>query len=335
MYIASRRQLQSQKPIISRKNTIPRTVLGDISNVRITEQIGKKLDKKTQQFVGRPAIETVPMTDLDKADIGQPLLCPEYATSIYNYYSEVESKFCPNPEYMTFQKEINKKMRAVLIDWLVDVHYKFKLQPETFYLTVNYIDRFLEKEQIERKKLQLVGVTAMLIASKYEEIYFPEIRDFVYITDKSYSKDEIKRMEGHMCNVLGFDLTIATLFRFLTRYLKAAHQSEEYESVVKFIAERTQQEYSLLKYLPSKLAAACVYLANKYERLDEWNSTLVEYTHYTAEDVKECAEEIEECIKKGSTNLNAVWRKYTRSIRHKASYIVYEYLHLPPPIVPK
>lgn len=82
-------------------------------------------------------------------------------------------------------------MRAILIDWLVEVHLKFKLVPETLYLTVNLIDRYLEKEQVNRQKLQLVGVTSMMIASKYEEIYPPIIKDFVYITDNAYTKEEI------------------------------------------------------------------------------------------------------------------------------------------------
>lgn len=86
-------------------------------------------------------------------------------------------------------------MRAILIDWLIEVHLKFKLLPETLFLTINLIDRYLEKTVIPRTKLQLVGVTSMLISSKYEEIYAPEVRDFVYITDKAYSKEEILAME--------------------------------------------------------------------------------------------------------------------------------------------
>ena len=103
---------------------------------------------------------------------------------------------------MEKQTDVNEKMRAILIDWLVEVHLKFKLMVETLYLTVNLIDRFLEKEQITRNKLQLVGVTAMFIASKYEEIYAPECRDFVYISDKAYTRDEILRMEGLMLSCL-------------------------------------------------------------------------------------------------------------------------------------
>ena len=89
---------------------------------------------------------------------------------------------------MANQKEINDKMRAILVDWLIEVHSKFKLQKETLFITINIIDRFLEKTVVSKSRLQLVGVTALLIASKYEEIYPPELKDFVYITDRAYSK---------------------------------------------------------------------------------------------------------------------------------------------------
>ena len=82
-------------------------------------------------------------------------------------------------------------MRTVLVDWLIEVHLKFKLLPETLYLTVNLIDRDLALESVSRKRLQLVGVTAMLIASKYEEIYPPEIKDFVFVTDQAYNRDDV------------------------------------------------------------------------------------------------------------------------------------------------
>lgn len=87
-------------------------------------------------------------------------------------------------------------MRAILVDWIIEVHLKFKLMPETLFITVSLIDRFLERVQIKRHNLQLVGVTAMLIASKYEEIYAPEVNDFVYITDNAYTKQQIFEMEN-------------------------------------------------------------------------------------------------------------------------------------------
>lgn len=110
----------------------------------------------------------------------------EYARDVSNHMLKTEEQNSAKIGYMNKQSDINEKMRAILVDWLIEVHYKFKLLPETLFLTINLIDRFLDKEVIHRTKLQLVGVTAMLIASKYEEIYAPEVKDFVYITDKAY-----------------------------------------------------------------------------------------------------------------------------------------------------
>ena len=107
---------------------------------------------------------------------------------------------------MEKQDDINDKMRSILIDWLIEVHLKFKLVPESLYLTVNLIDRYLEKEQVNRQKLQLVGVTAMLIACKYEEIYPPIVKDFVYITNNAYTKEEILEMERKMLQALDFNI---------------------------------------------------------------------------------------------------------------------------------
>ena len=121
--------------------------------------------------------------NLSRVDV---LNVPEYAEEIFNNEKVKGNQVLPNCSYMTFQTDINEKMRRILIDWLLKVHSKFKLLPETFYLTVNIIDRYLSKETISRKVLQLIGVTAMHISWKYEEIYPPEANDFVYITDNAY-----------------------------------------------------------------------------------------------------------------------------------------------------
>mmetsp|Transcript_32763 Transcript_32763/g.31990 ORF Transcript_32763/g.31990 Transcript_32763/m.31990 type:complete len:122 (+) Transcript_32763:403-768(+) len=108
--------------------------------------------------------------------------------------------------YMKNQRDISESMRAILVDWLVDVHRKFKLLPETLFLTVNIIDRFLSKRQIDRSKLQLVGITSLLISTKYEEIYPPTIKDFVYICDNTYAREEIILMEQQILFDLDFDI---------------------------------------------------------------------------------------------------------------------------------
>jgi hypothetical protein len=98
------------------------------------------------------------------------------------------------PDYMSSQGDINEKMRAILIDWLIEVHHKFELMDETLFLTVNIVDRFLEKQVVPRKKLQLVGVTAMLLACKYEEVAVPVVEDLVLISDRAYTKGQILEM---------------------------------------------------------------------------------------------------------------------------------------------
>ena len=72
---------------------------------------------------------------------------------------------------------------------------EYKLQTETLYLAVNFIDRFLSLMSVQRAKLQLVGTAAMFIASKFEEIYPPDVTEFVYITDDTYTKRQVLRME--------------------------------------------------------------------------------------------------------------------------------------------
>lgn len=160
------------------------------------------------------------MIEEDLKTCGDPLECSEYVVEIFQHMKRTELEFIARPGYMKNQSDINEKMRAILIDWLIEVHLKFKLYPETLYLTVNLIDRYLEKEEVMRQHLQLVGVTAMLIASKYEEIYAPEVRDFVYITDKAYTKEEILKMEYKILTTLNFNTTTSSSYRFLERIYK-------------------------------------------------------------------------------------------------------------------
>ena len=157
---------------------------------------------------------------------------------------------------MENQTHINERMRAILVDWLVEAHLKFKLVPETLYLTVNLIDRYLERKEVERPKLQLIGVTCLLIASKYEEIYPPELRDLVYVCDRAYSGNEIIDMEEKILKALEYQITIPSAHAFLVRYLKAAHADKKIVQLACFVLDGTLQSYNLLHYLPSQLAAA-------------------------------------------------------------------------------
>lgn len=182
------------------------------------------------------------------------------------------------------------------------MHLKFKMVPETLYLTVNVIDRYLETKQVRRSKLQLLGVSALLVAAKYEEIYPPEIRDLVYITDRAYNKHEILEMESSIINTLQYNLTVPTVHSFLCRYLKAAHADRTMVQLSCYLAERTLQEYSMLKHNSSVVAATAVLVARKSLNRHPWSPTLVKYTQYDECDLAACLDDMQRYMSEAETS---------------------------------
>jgi hypothetical protein len=129
--------------------------------------------------------------NIDERDSDDPLCVTSYVQDMYQHFRIKEPMTSVRPAYMENQPHINERMRSILVDWLVEVHLKFKLVPETLYLTIHLVDRYLQIKDVSRPKLQLVGVTSLLIASKYEEIYPPELRDLVHICDRAYTRTEV------------------------------------------------------------------------------------------------------------------------------------------------
>jgi len=211
---------------------------------------------------------------------------------------------------MATQPHINEKMRAILIDWLVEVHLKFKLVPETLYLTVNVIDRYLKVAMVERSNLQLVGVSALLLASKYEEIYPPELKDLVYITDKAYTQEQILVMEEQMVKALSYNMTISSIHLFMMRYLKAGHADRRMVWLASYVCERMLQEYSMLSHKPSIVASCAVYIARKNLNRNAWSPTLVHYTQYEVSELRPCLEDMATVLLSNRNSLNAVKKKY-------------------------
>ena len=210
------------------------------------------------------------------------------------------------------QNDINEKMRGILIDWLIDVHLKFKLVPETLYLTVNLIDRYLSQEPIPRQRLQLVGVSAMLIASKYEEIYPPEVKDFEYVTDKAYSREEILSMEGKMLHSFSFNLTTTSSFRFFERFARVSGFDDRDFNLARYLLELALVEFKMIRYLPSNLACSAIYLVNKLEKREGWPEVMVRHTKYAENQLRACARDL--CLllqNAGKSNLQAVKRKFS------------------------
>ena len=237
----------------------------------------------------------------------------EYFDDICTELLKNEDKYLVDPQYMLKQTDINHRMRAILIDWLIDVHLKYKLVPQTMYICVNLIDRYLSKNEINRVKLQLVGVTAMFIACKYEEIYPPELKDFVYITDGAYVKEDVLNMEYKMLKDLNFNVTFPTQWSIFEIYKKKLDLNEKTFKLAWFLMELCLMDIKVLKFKMSVLAASAILLASRI--LGVYRSNWLGKTIGIEEkSLEECCKEIYDFNIYNSThNLQAIRRKFSSS----------------------
>jgi len=180
----------------------------------------------------------------------------------------------PNAHYMDNQTEIQWSMRAVLMDWLVQVHNRFGLLPETLFLTVNYIDRFLSQKIVSIGKLQLVGATAILVASKYEEINCPSLGEIVYMVDNGYTAEEVLKAERFMLSMLSFELGWPGPMSFLRRVSKADDYDLETRTLAKYFLELTIMDERFVASPPSFLAAGAHCLSRLILKKGDWVRSL-------------------------------------------------------------
>uniref|UniRef100_A0A453HEI7 Cyclin-like domain-containing protein n=1 Tax=Aegilops tauschii subsp. strangulata TaxID=200361 RepID=A0A453HEI7_AEGTS len=225
-----------------------------------------KPKKRSVSSLSLPAPKPAP----DAVDeTGDPQLCAPYASDIYSYLRsmEVQAKRRPAADYIErVQVDVTPNMRGILVDWLVEVAEEYKLVSDTLYLTVSYIDRFLSANSLNRQKLQLLGVSAMLIASKYEEISPPNVEDFCYITDNTYMKQELVKMERDILNNLKFEMGNPTAKTFLRMFIKSGQEDKKYPSLLlefmgSYLTELSLLDYGCVRFLPSAVAASAVFVA--------------------------------------------------------------------------
>ncbi|GJQ12220.1 hypothetical protein GpartN1_g4011.t1 [Galdieria partita] len=216
----------------------------------------------------------------------------EYKEDVFRVLLNCEKRCLPEGSYVddmkTTQPEISPNMRAILMDWLVEVAEEYKLSNETLHLACNYIDRFLSRCSVSKKNLQLLGVVCLLVASKYEEKYPPHVDEFVYITDNTYTKEEVLSMEVLVMKVLKFSFTAASSYQFASIFGSWGNLSEVVKSTSFFLCDLSLVDFSLVKYLPSDIAAAAVCLARLSCNECLWDDMLAELTRKRKEDILPC-----------------------------------------------
>lgn len=199
--------------------------------------------------------------DLDTEDLDDPLMVAEYVVEIFDYLKDLEMETQPNPDYIEHQPDLEWKMRGILVDWLIEVHTRFRLLPETLFLAVNIIDRFLSAEVVALDRLQLVGVTAMFIASKYEEILSPHVANFSHVADETFSDKEILDAERHILATLEYNMSYPNPMNFLRRISKADNYEIQARTLAKYLLEISLLDHRFLAYPQSHVSAAAMYLA--------------------------------------------------------------------------
>lgn len=171
---------------------------------------------------------------------------------------------------MEIQRDLAWKMRGILIDWLIQVHSRFRLLPETLFLCVNIIDRFLSRRVVSLAKLQLVGITCMFIAAKVEEIVAPSVKNFLHCADSSYTDTEILQAEKYVLKSIEWNLSYPNPIHFLRRISKADEYNVNVRTLGKYFVEIQCLEWRLIAAPPSLLAASAIWLARIVLGYADW-----------------------------------------------------------------
>lgn len=250
---------------------------------------------------------------------------PEYTADYYRTLHRQMPSSRPDERYMERQPHIHAGMRAILIDWLIDVHRQFKMRTETLYLAISFIDRYLSKSEVERCRLQLVGVAAMFIAAKFEEIHPPELKDFVYICASAYTKENVIAMEARMLSLLNWGACAPTASHFLPKFSKANGSNEAQEHFVQYLVELAFVEYDMIGLEPQHLVAAATLLTNRlYQRRPVWPARMADATGYTEASLLDAADRLQRVLdnatrQRDQGQLKAVWSKFAQPRRSGVS----------------
>ena len=292
-----------------------------------------------------------PKNNIEKADPDD--LIPKYFTTssindvqipkdylnIIYYNLLIEEKenrkyFKAEYNYMNNQKEINEQMRSILIDWIIDVHGKFGFCDETLYMTVSIIDRYSSLKKITRNEYQCLGITALMISCKHEEINVPKVEDFIYITDNAYNKEEVFNMEIDILDKLNYNLLYPSPIKFY-EYLSLHFGFDKQKHYLgKYLMETFLLDLPYIKFKSSTISCACVYVVMKFFKMKNYKESYAKkwymiegkqgYELDSGCGVKDCAQELCNYMDNiNSTNYLSCQKKYAADEYFNISKLIF------------
>ncbi|OXA59694.1 G2/mitotic-specific cyclin-B3 [Folsomia candida] len=261
------------------------------------------------------------VVDFDAETVKDQYQVGLYAEEIFAYYKRRENRFHVK-KYLDEQTELNRNMRSILVDWMVEVQESFELNHETMYLGVKIVDLFLSKTIVKREQLQLVGTTALYIAAKYDERCPPAIDDFCYICDDAYPTKEIIKMEMIILRSLNYDIGFPLSYRFVRRYSRCAKLDMDTLTLARYILEMSLMEYDFIDVKDSMLAASALLLALVMKKVKApWSKTLEYYSGYNKEDLFDLTHRLHEYLTNVPSHLKTIRSKYSHKVFYEAAKV--------------
>lgn len=205
---------------------------------------------------------TISGRDVAPRAVGQPDFT-EYDEDIWRHHKQLEAKMIPSAQYMKHQRELNWTMRAMLVEWIVQVHQRFDLRPETLFLGVNYVDRFLSRRVVSPDRLLLLGAASVLIAVKYEEGEPIPLSSIDRITSRRYGVEMIERAERMILTTLQFELGWPGPLPFLRRTLLTDGDDDRVRALAEYFLEVSLMDRRFVSDLPSRTAAVSHFIARR------------------------------------------------------------------------
>ena len=322
------------KNIIKKNNKtidkkVSKLMIKSFQNIKVKEKI--KVNKENEIKKDKEKINYFDITKIEN-NVQIP---KEYINTIYyNLLNEENIGIYPQAKYnyMDDQSEINERMRGILIDWLIEVHFKFGFTDETLYMTVSIINRYLSCNQITKKNLQLLGITSLFISCKHEEIDVPKINDFTYITNNAYDKNEVIQMEDDILKFLKFNLLYPSPIKFFEYLSLHFNFNKKMHMMGKYLMESFLLDIKNIKYKSSIIACACCYIVMKFFKISNYKDSydkkfysleINEKSKFNENDIKDCAKDI--CLLIDSIHKNKFFgcqKKFSDENHEKVSLLI-------------
>ena len=249
----------------------------------------------------------------------------DYINELYSNLLEEEKNLIIKPKYgfMSFQTDINEKMRAILVDWIIEIHDKFHLKSQTLYQTIWLIDTYLSIKFIKRSDFQLLGLGCLYIACKFSEIYYPQLKECVEATDGAYNKDDLLRIEKDILKTTNYNLLPPLQEEFYNIIAKSFGFNEQQYYLGKYFMENSLIDYNMTKYSPSVIAVSCSYIVMKFFGISNYKklySTRIIYEKCPQKIIKDTARELCFLVKNlNSSEFKAIKEKYSSEKYYKVS----------------